>query len=745
MLKEIKIANTASYSPVGASLEGLKAINFIFGTNGTGKTTISRIISDPASRPDCALGWKNEAPLECLVYNRDFVDRNYAPQLPGIFTLGEAEKDTLEKIDLATTDAKAAEGSITQLSNTLGPHDQTSGKRADLKKLREKLEADCWTKIKGAHDEHFKDAFAGLRNSQSKFCDRVLAEFAENNSAIIEIEELRERASSLFDETLERYSRIQNIDPIALIGMENDPILTKKIVGKEDVDVSEVITRLGNSDWVREGLQYLEGSQECPFCQQRVERNLEERLAAYFDETFLADTQKVEALAQSYEASATSITNRLDEIAQLDSRHIESELLRAQIERLIGILETNKTRLSEKKKEPSAPIALESINEAATALVEHIAKANEAITAHNSLVENQTAERARLIDEVWKRIVTDHSGLLTTYSATKLGHERAVESLTAQINAKREELTAIKKELRLLEKSITSVQPTVDGINALLRSFGFTGFSLRTTGERNHLYEIVRDDGENATDTLSEGERGFVAFLYFYHSLRGSVSDSGMTAERVVVFDDPVSSLDSDVLFIVSALIKRVLKEACEGKGQIKQVFILTHNVYFHKEVSFDHQRGAECRSHETFWIVRKADGKSDIEGFNTNPIKTSYELLWEEVRDPDRSKLTIQNTLRRILENYFKILGSVDTDTIIEKFTGKDQQTCASLFAWVNDGSHSAYDDLYVSSDESVVTRYLDVFRRIFEVTNHVAHYRMMMRISEDDASEAEIKAAEA
>ena len=34
-----------------------------------------------------------------------------------------------------------------------------------------------------------------------------------------------------------------------------------------------------------------------------------------------------------------------------------------------------------------------------------------------------------------------------------------------------------------------------------------------------------------------------------------------MTSDRVVVFDDPVSSLDSNVLFVVSILIKELFKE----------------------------------------------------------------------------------------------------------------------------------------------------------------------------------------
>lgn len=119
----------------------------------------------------------------------------------------------------------------------------------------------------------------------------------------------------------------------------------------------------------------------------------------------------------------------------------------------------------------------------------------------------------------------------------------------------------------------------------------------------------------------------------------------------MVVFDDPVSSLDSDVLLIVSALIKRVLSEACSGKVAIRQVFVLTHNIYFHKEVTFDPDRKADKRAHDTFWIVRKTNEGSQVEGFARNPIRTSYELLWEEIRKPSRPALTIQNVMRRILE----------------------------------------------------------------------------------------------
>lgn len=195
------------------------------------------------------------------------------------------------------------------------------------------------------------------------------------------------------------------------------------------------------------------------------------------------------------------------------------------------------------------------------------------------------------------------------------------------------------------------------------------------------------------------------------------------------MFDDPVSSLDSDILFIVGSLIKGLFEEVRDATDHIKQIFVLTHNVYFHKEVTFNPNRPKDAAmTEETFWVVRKSGSVSRLEKHNSNPIKTSYGLLWSEVGRSDRSNLTLQNTLRRILENYFKILGGVDPDKICALFEGKEKLICKSLFSWVNDGSHFAHDDLYISIDNSAVETYLKVFKTIFEKSGHIAHYKMML-----------------
>lgn len=726
MLQEIAVANEASYSAAGQMLGNLKSINFIFGTNGSGKTTISRVIADSASRPACRLSWFAGTARECLVYNSDFAARNFASQMPGIFTLGEAEAEAITRIEAMTRQVQSLTGDIQGLENTLG--DNNSGKLGDLRRLRAGFEDKCWA-IKTTHDPHFQEAFTGFRNSRVSFCDKILSEWAQNTAVVVSLEDLKKRALTIFAKGLERIAPLASFDPADLLALEQTKVLEKKIVGKEDIDIAGLIRRLGNSDWVRQGLTYVnEVGSQCPFCQQEIADDLARKLNEYFDETYLADIEAIERTRDAYATYARAIQDRLENLIASDNKYLDASVFRANIDRFSVKVELNLRQLDRKRKEASAQIVLEGLSDITTALTDAIAAANAEIGVHNAMVDNLTTERATLISEIWKYLLEESKLTFTDYDTAKTALDRAVTGLNAGLASKRAVLAQASVELAELEKGVTSVQPTVTEINAILKSFGFTGFRLATAGEHQNLYEIVRGDGSQAATTLSEGERSFITFLYFYHLIRGSMTTSGMNAERIVVFDDPVSSLDSDVLFIVSALIKRVLDEACRGDGLIKQVFVLTHNIYFHKEVSFDPKRGKECRAHETFWIVRKVNDESIVVGYDHNPISTSYELLWQEVRSSDRSKITIQNTLRRILENYFKILGNLDKDKITEKFEGRDQQICGSLFSWINEGSHSFNDDLYISVDDAVIARYLDVFRRIFEVTGHKAHYEMML-----------------
>lgn len=735
MIESITLSGVASYTGPATTLNNLSQINFVYGSNGSGKTTISRVIADQAGHPACTIAWKAGTPLQAMVYNRDFVERNFnqSTELKGVFTLGENQTEILDKIKLAKAELDEFKNKIENLTNTLHGVDGASGKKGELSALENTLKEKCWAQ-KQKYDAKFRGAFEGYRGSAEKFKARVLQELANNSSAVLPLVDLEKKCASVFGTTPTTEPAIPAIDATKLIAHETHPILKKRVIGKEDVDIAAMIKKLGNSDWVRQGRSYYDiNDGTCPFCQQSTDEAFAKSLEDYFDESFITETKAIDELASNYITDAERLKQQIDGIVDAPSRFLDIEKLKSEKQLLESKITINIQRLAEKKKEASRIVELESLGNVISEIKSLIDAANAEVSAHNTMVNNLAQERRTLTSQVWKFVLDELKADLEDYQNKSEAIKRAINSLDEKISATNTKKTQKEAEIRELEKQTTSVQPTIDAINTLLRSFGFNGFSL-AKAENGTSYKLLRTDGSDAKETLSEGEKTFVTFLYFYHLLKGSDTESGMTTDRIVVIDDPVSSLDSDILFIVGSLIKGLFDEVRSGAGFIKQIFVLTHNVYFHKEVTFNPKRTEKAMNEETFWVVRKAGLVSRVERHESNPIKTSYELLWAEVRRQDTSKLTIQNTLRRILENYFKILGGVDPDKLCAMFEGKERLICKSLFSWVNDGSHFAHDDLYIALDDATVDNYLNVFREIFKKAEHFAHYKMMMGDAYED-----------
>lgn len=729
MIETITIADIATFGSTPEALNGLSHFNFLFGSNGTGKTTVSRVIADEGNFPTCNVTWKGGTKLQPMVYNHDFVERNFnqSAELKGVFTLGEKQVDTFAKIAAAKIDLDTLTKKIKTLTQGLQGEDGAGGKKGELATLEARLKDTCWAQ-KQKHDAKLQGAFEGYRGSSEKFKGKVVQERAANTATLVTLAELEKKAESVFGVTPTPERAVPSVETAKLVAHETNPILKKRVIGKEDVDIAAMIKKLGNSDWVREGRAFYDANESvCPFCQQSTNEAFAQSLNEYFDETFMTDGKAIDDLATNYSTDSVRLQRQIASIIAAPSKFLDIEKLKAEKELLDSKVTINIQRLAGKKKEASQAVELESVSNVVTAIKALIDAANALVAEHNTMVANLSQERSTLTAQVWKYVLEEIKADLTAYKTTCDGLDKAIMAMNEQVATATTDKEKKAAELRELEKQTTSVQPTIDAINVLLSSFGFQGFSLAKTASGTS-YKLVRSNGSDAKATLSEGEKTFVTFLYFYYLLKGSHTDSGMTTNRVVVFDDPVSSLDSDILFIVGSLIKGLFDEVRAGTGHIKQIFVLTHNVYFHKEVTYNPNRKAVAMNEETFWIVRKPGLVSKLDKHPTNPIKTSYELLWSEVRKPDRANLAIQNTLRRILENYYKILGGIEFDELCAMFEGSEKIICKSLCSWVHDGSHYAHDDLYVSIDGSMVDKYLKVFKAIFDKSGHIAHYKMMI-----------------
>ncbi|MHA1385695.1 MAG: AAA family ATPase [Candidatus Helarchaeota archaeon] len=742
MITKIKLHNIATYSNT-VEIPDLKKINFFFGSNGTGKTAISKLIANPDSYSSCQVEWQSNKKLKTIVYNEVFVERVFhqSDNFPGIFTIGEGAKNIEEQIKKKNNEREKVEEDKNRLNNTL------TTKKDELQNKENNFRELCWKKIFQKYEDLFSDIFTGYRNSKENFAKRILREFSENQSQLQEKNFLISRYNLLYKEELKTINKIILItDDIfhQLKNLESEEILKTKILGKKDVDIAKMIEKLHNHDWVRQGKKYYDENYDektnfyiCPFCQQKTTDEFKRKLEEYFDETYNNQIQEINKFKNSYSEIKSKIEQYCEQLTKSEGNKYfekEKEKIESQIRIISGILDENLLLIDNKIDKPSESVEIKSIIEPLNDLKDLIIAINNEIEEYNVIVNNQAKEKEILNSEIWKFFCVDIEQDIQNYNQEKGNIEKAISNLEKQIEEKDKQIQEICKEISNLEKNIKSVKPTVDAINKLLKQFGFRGFKLNPSEDEKH-YSIIRENGEPAKETLSEGERNFIIFLYFYHLIEGTLNpDENINESKVVVFDDPVSSLDSDVLFIVSTLIKDILRKVKNNEGNIKQVFILTHNAFFFKEVT--HKASYQKRNDTMYYILRKSNNITNIEPYESNPIKSTYQLLWDNLKKENSDCICIQNTMRRIIEFYFKILANLDRrEDIINKFKEEtDKKICRSLISWMHVGSHDVFSDIEYSPTTEEVDKFKKVFKKIFEHTKHLSHYNMMMGINEED-----------
>ncbi len=438
-------------------------------------------------------------------------------------------------------------------------------------------------------------------------------------------------------------------------------------------------------------------------------------------------------MKEDYTNKTDEALERLNEIIKTEQNKLDTENLKRIIETLRSKINANQQKMFDKGKEMSRSFKLESIKNEIKEIRDLIDTANQQIANHNEIIKDTKNQKKNCVEQTWKFLVNEFKSDIQEYNKKYCGLEKGINNLEKAISENQEEVKKLENEIKELEKNMVSIKPIVNEINTLLKGYGFANFSLACT-EDEKFYRIQREDGQLVGETLSESEVTFITFLYYYHLTKGSLEENDILENKVLVIDDPISSLDSNILFIVSVLVKDLMKETMEEKTNIKQVIILTHNTYFYKEITskYDLKR---YQGKYSFWIIKKDNNVSKIKDYKENPIKNSYELLWQEVKqakDNNASWVSLQNVMRRIIEYYFRILGGFKhNDSLSECFKNiEEKRVCNSFISWFNDGSHGISDDLFVQIQDTSIETYLKVFENIFKETGHEAHYKMMIGI---------------
>ncbi|MCF6271382.1 MAG: AAA family ATPase, partial [Melioribacteraceae bacterium] len=122
MIESITIKNIATFDQNGIEINNIGKVNFIYGANGSGKTTISNFLQDSLDQKytDCSVRWESEIPIKTLIYNKNFREDNFGKgNINGVFTLGQATKEEIESIQKQTMELSELKEQITQKKRTL--------------------------------------------------------------------------------------------------------------------------------------------------------------------------------------------------------------------------------------------------------------------------------------------------------------------------------------------------------------------------------------------------------------------------------------------------------------------------------------------------------------------------------------------------------------------------------------------------------------------------------------------------
>ncbi len=735
-------------------------INFFFGNNGTGKSTIAKTIQSGTgvSYPP----GRDIKDYNTLVYNQEFIDENVSSyhNLPGVFTINDKNVKIQEQIDEKESLQKSAKKKIDDA--------ETECSKLETRKddLIKQLRKDCWSKTAELRDR-FEKTQEGKKKTRQFAEEIFLHEPVEQD-----LDKLLLTYNAAFSEQAKRYELFNTIADIRVLeDLPDSDVLGVVIANSAQTGFARFLEEIGATEWVREGhTKYHEkAAGKCPYCSRNLQEGFEKIFTDSFDDSYEKNIARLNRLLETYLKTANELYVPLSNHPQEIYPAVNIKTYNDKLAVIKAAIASNIEKIKEKVKDPTKLVTLDNTEEELQELSDIIAGINEMISTNNAIVDAGPAKQKECQDQVFSHMAFILKDVIVSYKRSNSVLDKDIKEQKKIIKEQKMIITALDKELSVLHSQTVETESAIKNINTMLRDASFQGFEVRPRKDNKDAstpvmtYEVVRSETGRVAEDLSEGEKNFIAFLYFQQRVFGKDSAENDSREKIVVIDDPVSSMDSNALFIIAGQIRKMI-EICRNNADnrnavvkdnfIKQIFILTHNAYFHREITYAY---ADRYEFVSFYKVEKRNNNSSVklkrkpnpdcptEWLNVNPVKNSYATLWEEYKEAT-SVPVLLHVIRRIIEYYFLQIcgydGNLLRETILEangqeyknQVIGEEGYTkfdiAKSMLMYISSSSYGINDGFYFTDESLDFQQCKDTFELIFKHMKQEQHYRKMMGI---------------
>lgn len=286
-------------------VEELTFINFFYGNNGAGKSSIAYAIDE-----DDGVVWadgKTRSDYDVLVYNQDFINDNFENygDLAGVFIFGEEDIEAKRKIAELTEQKKEKSDKKTAAG------EEYKTKTAGLDVAMTEFQETCFSSTAEIR-KRFEKCMDGKKQKKS-FTDAVLAEKNPTEHNLDELERLYDVA---FDDSARAYPEFKRAGSKTTYGsLPGKELLDKVIVSSSDTPFANFMKALGvsASAWVRDGHTHYSAAAagKCPYCQQKLPAHFEDDIAACFDAQYQQDIRDLGQFKTTYDAETAEIVRSL--------------------------------------------------------------------------------------------------------------------------------------------------------------------------------------------------------------------------------------------------------------------------------------------------------------------------------------------------------------------------------------------------------------------------------------------------
>ena len=703
-------------------LETDKKVNLLYGLNGTGKSTFSEFLYNKSGArfSQCIIeGLEDNDTI--LVYNKKFVrDTFYEPQgIHGIFTLSKRNAVAQKAIENASAEVKKLTEQKRKIEEKRTKDEQKhSGEVEEYKKQVWKIK----TEYAGG-DRVLEFCLEGLKGNKDNLFKHLVSLEKLEDEIDYSVDDLKKEAQQLQGENQSRQylSKVLiNIDDI-----EQSELLSKVIVGNKNSSVATVIEELGNSDWVNTGIKYVHIDGEkgvCPFCQQKtITQNFLDQVNAYFDESYNRDKSQIEQMISRYDTEIKKVTDFLDVIKEdtfLEKKKVEIENLRTN---LISVSEHNLNTLKEKAKTPSIQVSLQPINEIIASINHIIENYNSEIALYNKRIADIKGSKSKIKDRFWQLMRKQYTSVIELYAKNEKTYEQLVKNTQKDLEIK---ISEINTNIALIEenrKKTVNIDEAVENIKNGLIDIGITDFTIEKYSDEEALYKLKREDSdEDVFKTLSEGEKMVISFLYFIELCKGESTAKKASSKKIVVIDDPISSLSHIYVFNIGRLIHN---EFLRTK-KYNQLFILTHSLYFFYELTnTNHTKRKETQ--KLFRICKNIES-SYFEEMKYEDIQNDYQAYWHIIKDKKQAPALIANCMRNVMEYFFNFVEKQDFAQVFQRPELQEIRYMA-FNRYMNRESHSKGQNIF-DIKEFNYDSFREAFKKVFETEGYIEHYNKMM-----------------